>query len=139
MADDSDEPTSDRTAFAGARGGGVGGGAACSACALAAVRCVAAAVAVLFAALLVATVRGEGSPFYWRVLYAPWMRTTLVDYYLTLAPLAAAAAWRERRAPAWAALTVLFFCCLGSTAVWAYIFLAATRMRAGDAVARVLA
>ncbi len=116
-----------------------GGPPTCSASALAAVRVISFALTLGFSVLLAATIHYEGSPFQWVLLYQPWMRTTLVDFYLVLAPFAAAAAWRERRAPAWAALTVIYFVCLGSAAVWSYVFLGAMRMRAGDAVARILA
>ena len=67
------------------------------------------------------------------------MRTTLLDYYLTLAPFAVLAAWRERRSPAIAFVTVVYLCCLGSAAVWSYVFLIAWRLRPGDAVAKILA
>jgi hypothetical protein len=102
-------------------------------------RILSAALSVSFAILLFITIDREGSPFYWSVLEAKWMRTTLVDYYLTLAPLCLFAGWRERRNPMWAAATILYFCCLGSTAVWSYVFLVFSRLRAGDAVSKILA
>ena len=115
------------------------GGASLSASTLLILRFISAVLSIFFAVLLFITIDREGSPFYWSVLEAKWMRTTLVDYYLTLAPLCLCAAWRERRQPLWAAVTVLYFCCLGSTAVWSYMFLVFSRLRAGDAVSKILA
>lgn len=102
-------------------------------------RIVSAALSLAFSILLAITIQVEGSPFYWTLLTQKWMRTTLVDYYLTLLPLTFFAAYRERLHPGWAVVTVVYFVCLGSTAVWSYIFLLFLRLRSGDLVTKILA
>ena len=92
---------------------------------------------LLFTAILVYTCATDGSPFRSSLL-TPWMNTTLVDYYLTLLPLLLLVALRHRRSPATAAVTALYLCCLGSSAVWSYLLLVFMRLRAGDSVARLL-
>ena len=93
---------------------------------------------VAFAIILYFTIKYEGSPFYYTLLEQKWMRTTLIDYYLTLLPLCALAFWRERSSPLWAIATVIYFCSLGSTAVWSYIFLMFYKLKSGDAVSKIL-
>ncbi len=95
-------------------------------------------LSLAFAVILFVTIEYEGSPFYYSLLLQKWMRTTLIDYYLTLLPLCAAAAWRERAHPLWAILTVLYFSSLGSTAVWSYLWYMFYKLKPGDAVSKIL-
>ena len=105
--------------------------------ALLALRALSLCCCLLFTAILAYTCATDGSPFR-SALLTPWMSTTLVDYYLTQAPLLLLVALRHRRSPATAALTALYLCCLGSSAVWSYLLLVLLRLRAGDSVARLL-
>ena len=102
-------------------------------------RSITALIAISFAITLIVTIETDGSPFYWSLLEAKWMKTTLVDFYLVLAPLCAFAAWRERANPLIAILTVLYFCSLGTTAVHSYLFLVFYRLKPGDPVTKLLA
>lgn len=95
-------------------------------------------LSLAFAVILFFTIEYEGSPFYYSLLLQKWMRTTLIDYYLTLLPLCAIAAWRERSQPLYAILTVLYLCSLGSTAVWSYLYLIFYKLKPGDAVSKIL-
>jgi hypothetical protein len=62
-------------------------------------RFISASISIGFAIILFVTIETDGSPFYWSLLEAKWMKTTLVDFYCVLAPLCALAAWRERSNP----------------------------------------
>jgi hypothetical protein len=93
---------------------------------------------ILFSVVLIATIAIEGSPFYWSILNAKWMRTTLLDYYLTLLPFLVFVYHRERRSTVIAVASVVYCCCLGSAAVWSYVFLVTLRLKAGDPLWKVL-
>lgn len=90
-----------------------------------------------FAVLLVWVCATDGSPFRSSLL-TPWMQVTLVDYYLTLSPFLLWVGWRHRAVPLTAVLLVLYCCCLGSCAVWSYVWLTLMRIRAGEPVTRLL-
>lgn len=102
-------------------------------------RVLSALIAIGFAITLIVTIETDGSPFYWSLLEAKWMKTTLVDFYLVLAPLCALAAWRERSNPLFSFLTVLYFCCLGTSAVHSYLWLVFYRLKPGDPITKLLA
>ena len=93
---------------------------------------------LFFSAVLVATIAVEGSPFYWSILTQKWMRTTLVDYYMTLLPFLVFVAHRERRSALVATLSVVYCCCLGSAAVWSYVFIVTLQLKVGDPLWKVL-
>ena len=63
---------------------------------LLAARALSLCLSVAFAALLIYTIAVDGSPFRASLL-TPWMSTTLVDYYLSCAPLYAVVFLREAR------------------------------------------
>jgi hypothetical protein len=113
-------------------GGGISGGA------LMAWRTLSLVFSLFFSAVLVATIVVEGSPFYWSVLAAKWMRTTILDYYLTLLPFLVFVSIRERRSLLWTIFAVVFCCCLGSAAVWSYLFLVTLRLKVGDSITKIL-
>ena len=119
------------------RGSGVGADAGLSASALLIMRAASGALSLFFTALLVYTCATAGSPFNSDLL-TPWMTTTLVDYYLSLAPLYVVFYLRERSAVAGAA-TVLFCACLGACAVWAVVLLALLRTRPGTTLMELIA
>jgi hypothetical protein len=102
-------------------------------------RFISASISIGFAIILFVTIETDGSPFYWSLLEAKWMKTTLVDFYCVLAPLCALAAWRERNNPLISIATVLYFCCLGTTAVHSYLWLVFYRLKPGDPIAKLLA
>ena len=90
-----------------------------------------------FLGLLIYTVQTDGSPFRSSLL-TPWMKTTLIDYYLTLLPTLIWCIYRERGSLLKQVLVSVFLCCLGSFAVWAYILYAVMKLRDGDAVIKIL-
>ena len=92
---------------------------------------------IFFLCVLIYTIQVDGSPFR-RELLTPWMNTTLVDYYLTLAPLCLWGAYRERGLFLRQVFVVLFLCCLGSCAVWAYIYYVLTKLKGGDPVHKLI-
>lgn len=95
-------------------------------------------LSIAFFVILLVTIQTDGSPFRSELLI-PWMKTTLVDYYLTLLPTLAWACFRERASVVRQVLVSLFLCCLGSFAVWAYIFtILSARIKAGDPVSKLI-
>ena len=104
---------------------------------LLALRLLAAICFLFFTILLTYTCLTDGHPFRSSLL-TPWMVTTLWDYYLTQLPFLLLCCYRERRSPAWAALTSLYFVCLGSSAVWSYVLLVLLRMRPTDPISTLL-
>ena len=100
-------------------------------------RAVAGLLSLSFFILLCWTIQVHGHPFKSELL-TPWMNTTLVDYYLTLAPVCIWGCIRERGSAFRAFLLCLFLCCLGSFAVWAYIFFVLQRLKPGDQVHKLL-
>jgi Protein of unknown function (DUF1475) len=95
-------------------------------------------LSIAFFMILIITIQTDGSPFRSELLI-PWMKTTLVDYYLTLLPTLAWACFRERASIGRQILVSLFLCCLGSFAVWTYIFtILSTRIKAGDPVSKLV-
>ena len=104
---------------------------------LTALRCAALLSCAFFTGLLLYTCITDGSPFRSSLL-TPWMVTTLFDYYLTLAPFLCWVALRHRRSPLSGLLLCVFFCCLGSSAVWSYLSMLFLRLRVGDSVTRLL-
>ena len=55
------------------------GGAGITPSALFIARAVSATLAIAFSIVLLVTIYTDGSPFFWTVLNAKWMKTTLVD------------------------------------------------------------
>ncbi len=104
---------------------------------LLALRVLSAALFIFFTALLIYTCATDGSPFRSSLL-TPWMVTTLFDYYISLLPSILLAVYRERRTPFLAALLAVYFCCLGSSALWSYLLFVCLRLRPGDAVTKIL-
>jgi len=127
----------------GAAPGGIisgGGGGGISSSSLQLARWAATALAVVFAVVLTATIAIDGSPFR-SALLTPWMNATLVDYYFT-ALVACVWVWL-REAPRLgrpaAALLIVYFCCLGSFAIWSYVaHLLWARTRAGDSLQKIV-
>ncbi len=124
--------------ISGGGGGGGGGGIASSTLQLA--RWAATALAFTFAIVLCVTISIDGSPFR-SALLTPWMNATLVDYYFT-ALIACVWVWL-REAPRLgrlaAALLIVYFCCLGSFAIWSYAaHLLWARTRAGDSLQKIV-
>lgn len=95
-------------------------------------------LSISFFIILCITIQTDGSPFRSELLI-PWMKTTLVDYYLTLLPTLIWACFRERASIPRQIFVSLFLCCLGSFAVWLYIYIIlATRIKSGDLVSKLV-
>ena len=112
---------------------------------LLAARALSLSLSLAFAALLIYTIAVDGSPFR-QSLLTPWMSTTLVDYYLSCAPLYAVVWLREARgggggggggalAPT---LWVVALAGLGACSVWFYVFVALMRARPGTTLAQFI-
>jgi hypothetical protein len=113
-----------------------GGAAGLSSGTLFLARLVAACLSLGFACLLVWTIATAGSPFNSELL-TPWMNTTLVDYYLSCAPLYAVLYCRERSSLG-GALRVLACAGLGACAVWACVLEALLRVQPGVTMADLI-
>ena len=93
-------------------------------------------LSLAFAALLIYTISVDGSPFRASLL-TPWMTTTLIDYYMTALPFYIWIYLRSRTYTT-ALLSIVACVCLGSVAVWLYVFVALWHWRAGQPVAVLL-
>lgn len=83
-------------------------------------------------ATLIYTISTDGLPFR-KDLLTPWMRATLVDFYINVVPLAAWVCYKERNWVA-AAIWLVLLVCLGSITTCLYVTLQLFKLSADESL-----